>query len=349
MWFAIIVIATAASNVGCIQDRPTNDFNLTAVAFPDDMYFTLLINSAVPDKLCFRIKDRDRSKVSANVWYTTISINTKAVLTPGIRKDDLPEGYKPVCLLPGGEMLYSNRFRDSSGEFSHNIILSDAKGNEEVLLPHVTSATGMKGISSLSYSREHGLVLFVPDFQGGFTVWDESKAPEDRQFIGDVVAYGKGFSSGPLTHVFVLADGQVLTFDPELKLAVPDPARQWLGYLAEACDISLHNDREYFFAFAADVAAVRLDDVVLLIDNQGTTYEVKCHSVIEKDYRGFPRTRRQIKEASLDFLYYKEEGKRVGSGQASTFSSTMPFDETRVAVFDKDYQRLIIVEKVDQE
>lgn len=207
----------------------------------------------------------------------------------------------------------------------------------------------MRGVPSLFYDTEHGLVLFVPDFNGGFTVWDTAVEQEEMQFISDVVAYGSGFRSGCLTQVFVQADGQVLAYVPELRQAVLDPALQWLGILAEVCDITLNKGHGYYFSFATGIAAVRLSDRVCIVDDSDNSFEIARVNVSEKNHRGWPRPNRQLQEASIDFLVYKQEGKRVGVGLVGKVCSTTPLDDTRIAIFDRVYQRMVIAEKANDD
>lgn len=102
-WLAILVCT--ASAVGCTQNSMPVGFNLTADTMPGDVFYDRVITSSSPDDLCFRIRDRDRKIALSDSGFATLDYGDVAGLTLGNQVNNLPEGHKPACLLPAGEML----------------------------------------------------------------------------------------------------------------------------------------------------------------------------------------------------------------------------------------------------
>jgi hypothetical protein len=167
------------------------------------------------------------------------------------------------------------------------------------------------------YDEEHGLTIFNYYSSNRVVVRREREDLFGPGYVlADVLAHGRGFIDDRITHVFVLADGTVHRFNPDLVKLEPATELSWLAAVLKAAPLPVTAGDPAEFVFTGGMLACADAQAVTLLNRGGAKQRID----IEADSPG------------------------ASPAVIGTEFQLIALDDTRLAVFDESNQRVVIVE-----
>jgi hypothetical protein len=160
----------------------------------------------------------------------------------------------------------------------------------------------------------------------------------------EVRAWGRGFADGVLAQALVTADGRVYRFDPAQARLVEDDELAWLKRVLEVPMVRDNKAGPVQFAFAGGgVLAVDGGAECVMLARGGATGKIEKRDVLTKTPDGKPRGEKELKLIAMDHLALRPEAYKLGTECLSENIKLIAVDDTRVAIYDHDYQRLVFI------
>jgi len=341
---AMLCIATIISLLGCKEDRTISGFNLSAESMPGDLFYYHPVISQVSGSTYFITKERLRTDRKED-GHAVIQVEPGKNLTLEMHHDAAPENSVPVCYLPDHKFIAKQSHTIANSKHYYSLVKIVEDEISETLVEDMRKYSNRPAMPRMTYSPENGLTMFFYHKPDQFTVYQDFDVTAGGETINDVAAVGSGFVGEQLVWVLVTGDGIVHSYFADISDDQQLPQLQWLGATWIGYRQSVHASNATSFVFADGITATSSKDEVVLLSSTGNQFRVTKHKVSREDLHGRKRSSEDGQQSIDDGLYYKDEGRSAGPGLVGSACVLMPCDQHRIAIFDRDYQRLIIAEK----
>jgi len=200
------------------------------------------------------------------------------------------------------------------------------------------------------WSKEHGFTFFIPDLESReLQVWQGPGVLRDIQHTPAVLGLGKGFADGRLTCSIVTDNGDMLVFDSQKGLMERSEKLVALGEQIAGV-IGRPEERPLPFVFADGVAVVKCNFdrsqegyELVAVSADGATSVFKEVDVFSTRPDGNERDSDETHSLIVNAGPIRAEGGLQPLDVTSGMCSMLPVDNMHVGVFDRLYQRLIVI------
>lgn len=350
---ALVCLAVIACSYGsAVGQDVTREFALTSLPLASEAYLGRYINSDRPGQLYFLAYGYSYTYASQFgtdiIGYQIDAYNRLSPLETDLARDRLDEiicitaapGYLCVANARSGkrrDVYYSTMGERGGGSVC--LFFARDEYTRKELLSEPTERLPMH------YDEEHGLSVFNYYSSGRVVVRRHKRDLYGPGYVlAGVKAHGRGFLDGRITHVFVCDDGTVQRFSPESLKLEPAADLDWQAALlrVEAIAGGTGDPRE--FVFTHDLLACEEDDSgMLLLDRAGVTHRIGRRDVLTRALDGSQRSEQDQASIESDKLHLRAEGRQAGTGFVSNEIQLIAVDDSRVAIFDVPYQRVVFV------
>lgn len=289
-------------------------------------------------------KKHNRIAIPATCTGKTINIGGQHSIEEDVN-------YSPVAVTDDGGVLLSYHVKRSGNESYESrarvaVYYSDKASFKDITPANLSDVLQPEDHRITLYDPARGIVMFFWDGDSGtMTVWCGRKTLEKVGSVSNVVSRAMLYQDDSYMLGALTRDGGITAYDFATgKLRLVD------GYSTiaktAAAEISLSSWRMIDCVFADGIAAYQVKDralTLLLVD--GREYICKLHDPIVVNpfipqrtgvSAAFPHSEAKLKQIRL-------RASELPSDYISVSFKLVPLNESSIAVFDRHFQRLVII------